>query len=253
MARRVIDLSQPLSRESQLHPFFAPTQILRHIHPCRRAGGPAVVQRGGDRHLEPRGDPRRRVRPLHPGAATIAEMPLDTFCGDAICVDIREYPRRPRRDGRRGRARRRGERARSCAGRHPPLLLGPLQPHSRHAGVPRRLRRDLRGGRALDGGPRREDLRRRDDRPDLVYLTDEYPTHRACAERGLTHYENLNNLKDVVGQRFLFVGSRCASCPRTARRCGRPRSWRTEMSRSCSTARRRRRRRAHRRRSATSS
>ena len=34
--------------------------------------------------------------------------------------------------------------------------------------------------------------------PDLVYLTDEYPTHKACAERGLTHYENLNNLKEVV-------------------------------------------------------
>ena len=31
MARRAIDLSQPLSRESQLHPFFAPTQIMRHI------------------------------------------------------------------------------------------------------------------------------------------------------------------------------------------------------------------------------
>ena len=42
--------------------------------------------------------------------------------------------------------------------------------------------------------------------PDLVYLTDEYPTHRACAERGLTHYENLNNLAEVVGRRFLFVG-----------------------------------------------
>ena len=42
--------------------------------------------------------------------------------------------------------------------------------------------------------------------PDLVYLTDEYPTHKACAERGVTHYENLNNLKDVLGQRFLFVG-----------------------------------------------
>ena len=27
MPRRVIDLSQPLSRESQLHPFFPPTQI----------------------------------------------------------------------------------------------------------------------------------------------------------------------------------------------------------------------------------
>jgi hypothetical protein len=42
--------------------------------------------------------------------------------------------------------------------------------------------------------------------PDLVYLTDEYPTHKACAERGLTHYENLTNLKDVLNRRFLFVG-----------------------------------------------
>ena len=31
MTRRVLDLSQPLSRESQLHPFFPPTQVLRHI------------------------------------------------------------------------------------------------------------------------------------------------------------------------------------------------------------------------------
>ena len=42
--------------------------------------------------------------------------------------------------------------------------------------------------------------------PDLVYLTDRYPTHRACAERGLTHYENLNNLVEVVGRRFEFYG-----------------------------------------------
>ena len=42
--------------------------------------------------------------------------------------------------------------------------------------------------------------------PDLVYITDEYPTHKACAERRVTHYENLNNLEEVVGQRFLFVG-----------------------------------------------
>lgn len=37
-------------------------------------------------------------------------------------------------------------------------------------------------------------------------MTDEYPTHRACAERGITHYENLNNLKDVVHRRFEFYG-----------------------------------------------
>ena len=42
--------------------------------------------------------------------------------------------------------------------------------------------------------------------PDLVYQSGAYPNHRACAERGLTHFENLNNLKDVVNQRFDFYG-----------------------------------------------
>ena len=42
--------------------------------------------------------------------------------------------------------------------------------------------------------------------PDLVYLTDAYPNHRACAERGISHYENLNNLKEVVNRRFQFYG-----------------------------------------------
>ena len=42
MPRRVIDLSQPLSRESQLHPFFPPTQILRHIqHTDAALGDPS--------------------------------------------------------------------------------------------------------------------------------------------------------------------------------------------------------------------
>ena len=35
MTRRVIDLTQPLSKDSQLHPFFPTDQILRQIlrHP----------------------------------------------------------------------------------------------------------------------------------------------------------------------------------------------------------------------------
>ena len=42
--------------------------------------------------------------------------------------------------------------------------------------------------------------------PDLVYQTGAYTNHRACAERGLTHFENLNNLKEVVNMRFQFYG-----------------------------------------------
>ena len=93
MPRRVIDLSQPLSRESQLHPFFAPTQILRHIqHADAAPGDPSfnaeviITSNHAATHVDAIGH-------YLPGGPSLQEMPLDTFCGEAICVDIREYPR----------------------------------------------------------------------------------------------------------------------------------------------------------------
>ena len=92
MPRRVIDLSQPLSRESQLHPFFPPTQILRHIqHSDAAPGDPSfsaeiiITSNHAATHVDAFGH-------YQPGGASLQEMPLDTFCGEAICVDIRDYP-----------------------------------------------------------------------------------------------------------------------------------------------------------------
>ena len=92
MPRRVIDLSQPLSRESQLHPFFPPTQILRHIqHTDAAAGDPSfsaeiiITSNHAATHVDAFGH-------YQPAARRSQEMPLDTFCGEAICVDIRDYP-----------------------------------------------------------------------------------------------------------------------------------------------------------------
>ena len=41
--------------------------------------------------------------------------------------------------------------------------------------------------------------------PDALYDTT-YPCHTVCAQRHTTHYENLANLKGLVGKRFTFVG-----------------------------------------------
>ncbi len=86
MPRRVIDLSQPLSRESQLHPFFPPTQILRHIqHSDAALGDPSfsaeiiITSNHAATHVDAFGH-------YQPGGASLQEMPLDTFCGEAICV-----------------------------------------------------------------------------------------------------------------------------------------------------------------------
>lgn len=92
MARRVIDLSQPLSRESQLHPFFPPTQILRHIqHGDAPEGRPSfnaeiiITSNHAATHVDAFGHYER-------GGDALADLPLDLFCGEALCVDIREFP-----------------------------------------------------------------------------------------------------------------------------------------------------------------
>jgi kynurenine formamidase len=206
MARRVIDLSQPLSRESQLHPFFPPTQILRHIlHGDAPAGRPSfnaeiiITSNHAATHVDAFGHYDKE-------GESIAEMPLETFCGDALCVDIREYPRG--HDVTVAEA----QRALESSGqelREGDILLFCSDHFNRTAGTPA----------FLDGfsGISAEAVHWMADNgvkifgvetisPDLVYLTDEYPTHKACAERRVTHFENLNNLKEVVGRRFQFFG-----------------------------------------------
>ncbi len=206
MARRVIDLSQPLSRESQLHPFFPPTQVLRHIqHTDAAPGRPSfnaeiiITSNHAATHVDAFGN-------YDPTGVKIAEMPLDTFCGDAICVDIRDYP------GGHDVTAAEVERAVAGSGqelREGDIVLFCSDHYNRTAGTPA----------FLDGfnGISAEAVHWLADRgvkifgvetisPDLVYLTDEYPTHKACAERRLTHYENLNDLKEVVNRRFQFYG-----------------------------------------------
>jgi len=203
---RVIDLSQPLSRESQLHPFFPPTQILRHIvHADAPAGRPSfnaeiiVTSNHAATHVDAFGH-------YDKGGEPIAEMPIDTFCGDALCVDIREHgaghdvtaAEVEHAVEESGQELERGD-----------ILVFCSDHYNRTAGTPA----------FLDGfaGISAEAVHWMADRgvkifgvetisPDLVYLTDEYPTHKACAERRLTHYENLNNLKEVVNRRFRFYG-----------------------------------------------
>ena len=206
MPRRVIDLSQPLSRESQLHPFFPPTQILRHIqHSDAAPGNPSfsaeiiITSNHAATHVDAFGH-------YLPGGASLQEMPIETFCGDAICVDIREYAR-----GHDVSAVEVAD-AVTAGGqelREGDVLLFCSDHYNRTAATPA----FLDGFCGISAGA----VHWMADRgvkifgvetisPDLVYLTDRYPTHRACAERGLTHYENLNNLVEVIGRRFEFYG-----------------------------------------------
>ncbi len=167
MARRVIDLSQPLGRETQLHPFFPSVQILRQIvHSDAPPGRPSFSAEVivTSNHAATHVDAFAHYDPS-PDAPRIAEMPLDTFCGEAICVDLREYPRG------HGVTAAELEQALAAGGldvRDGDILLFCTDHYNRTAGTPAFL--DGFSGidakrRSLDGRPRREDLRRRDDQP----------------------------------------------------------------------------------------
>jgi kynurenine formamidase len=208
MGRRVIDLSQPLGRETQLHPFFPSVQILRQIvHTDAAPGKPSfsaeiiVTSNHAATHVD-----SFAHYDASPDAPRIAEMAVDTFCGEAICVDVRDAPR--------GHGVTPDELERAVAAgeldvRTGDILLFCTDHYNRTAGTPA----FLDGFSGVDAAT----VHWMADRgvkifgvetisPDLVYLTDEYPVHRACAERRLTHYENLNNLTEVVNRRFEFYG-----------------------------------------------
>lgn len=206
--RRIIDLTQPLSNQSQLHPFFPNVQILRHmLHadapPDKKSFDAEIIITSN--HAATHVDALSHFDP-RPEAPKIAEIPLETFCGGAICVDVRAYPA--------GHEVTVSELERAIEEGHLDVRAGDIllfctDHYNRTAGTPE----------FLNGfsGVAAECVHWMADRgvkifgvetisPDLVYLTDAYTTHRACADRGITHYENLNNLKEVVNRRFEFYG-----------------------------------------------
>lgn len=209
MPRRVIDLSQPLTRTTQVHPLFNPPQIVREIiHADAPPDRPSfnaeliITSNHAATHVDAFGHYDRS-----PGAEAIGEMALDTFCGPAVCIDVRPY-------GGKGHLVTPEETedalAKSGAEVEPgDMLMFCTDHYNRTAGTPA----------FLDGfsGVAPETVAWMAERgvkifgvetisPDLVYEYDDYRTHRACAEHRITHYENLNNLADVAGRRFDFYG-----------------------------------------------
>jgi kynurenine formamidase len=192
-----------------VHPFFTSPRIVRElIHADSPPGRPSfsaeliITSNHAATHVDAFGhyDPT-------PGAQAISEMALDTFCGPAVCIDVREY-------GGKGHlvAPAEVEDALGKAGvelEPGDILLFCTDHYNQTAGTPA----------FLDGfsgvGPEAVDWMADHNvkifgvetiSPDLVYEYDDYRTHRACARRRLTHYENLNNLVEVAGRRFDFYG-----------------------------------------------
>lgn len=139
------------------------------------------------------------------GAPTIDVMPLEIFTGAGTCIDIsdtapREYSSAEDLD-----------RAVAAAGsllREGDVLLMRTGDYDRHYGTADYLSQYP----GLDESACRWLV----DKKVKVFGVDSpspdnpasrtYPVHLMCREQGITHFENLANLGEVVGRRFTFYG-----------------------------------------------
>ena len=207
---RLIDLSQDIFQGMQVYPGHLKTVMFdfaSHEETRDRFEGGFSFQTKGFMlndngpthvdsfsHLDPAGD-----------AATIDQMPLDLFYGDAICLDVSD--KAPHTDieaddldaalQRSGLELREGD-----------ILLLYTATYDRYHDTREYLSQFPGLGESgsqwlVDRGVKTFGV----DSPTPDNPTSRtYPCHMMCRQHHITHYENLANLDQVVGQRFVFIG-----------------------------------------------
>lgn len=210
MARRIIDLSQEIYQGMLVYPGHLKTVIWdHHLHEetvSRFEGGFSYASKGlilsdhGPTHVDALShlDPR-------PEAPAIHEMPLDLFYGDATCIDVsHKAPQTYITAGDLDQA----VAASGVEVRPGDILLLYTGTYNRYHGTPQYLSQypglDESGAAwIVEKGIKAFGVD--NPSPDNP-ISRTYPVHMMCREKGITHYENLANLDQVVGKRFLFIG-----------------------------------------------
>jgi kynurenine formamidase len=207
---RLVDLSQEIYQGMGVYPGHLKTVVWEHHTHEETAekfeGGFSYASRGlllcdhgptyvdAISHLDP-----------SPGAPAIDAMPLDTFFGDGLCIDVADAPAHAYIGAgdleaaldRSGHALEPGE-----------VLLMRTGAYERHHGTPAYTSEypglDEEASEWL--AERRVKAFGVDSLSSDNPISRTYPCHMMCRARGITHYENLANLEEVVGRRFTFVG-----------------------------------------------
>jgi kynurenine formamidase len=145
-------------------------------------------------HLDPRED-----------APTIDHMPLETFFGEGVCLDISDVPPRDYCDADRL------ERALDES----PVKLRPGDVLLLHTGSAERFGGTPEYTTAYPGLDQSAADWLDEHRPKVFGVDSPspdnpidriYPVHMFCRREGVTHYENLANLGELLGRRFSFFG-----------------------------------------------
>jgi kynurenine formamidase len=140
-----------------------------------------------------------------PEAPTIDRMPLETFSGPGICLDISDLAPHEYCDA---------ERLERALAAHPvefregDVLLLRTGTADRYAGTPEYVTQypGLDQSAADWLGERKVKIFGVDAPSPDNPIDRVYPVHLFCREHGVTHYENLANLGPLVGKRFTFFG-----------------------------------------------
>lgn len=207
---KLLDLSQDIYEGMMVYPGHLKTVLFDHAtHEetvARFEGGFSFQTKGvmlndnGPTHV----DSFSHLDP-NPDAPTIDAMPLDLFYGPAVCLDVSDVPAKTDITAEHLDEAESRSRAKVAEG---DVLLLHTGTWNRHAG--RREYLSEFPGLGASGG---EWILRRKVKtfgvdsptPDNPTSTT-YPIHMMCRKHWITHYENLANLDQLIGQRFVFVG-----------------------------------------------
>jgi kynurenine formamidase len=208
LGRRVIlhDLSQDVSQATQMHPLHPRVEV----YPFESHANSALALGTGfsyrstlvivSDHASTHVDALCHFDPA-PDAPTIDAMPLDLFCGEAVCLDLCQLP--PRHGITVGDLEAALARDRLDL-REGDIVLLYTGHYERTAGTPEYLtefpglepdsaRWLIERGVKLFGNQAMSV-----DVPERYH----FPVHQVCREHGITHLENIGPLAAVAGRRF---------------------------------------------------
>ena len=207
---RLIDLSQEIYQGMQVYPGHLKTVVWEHHTHADTAN---VFE--SDFTYESRGLLLSDHGPTHvdaishldarPGALSIDKMPLETFAGPGTCIDISGTPPREYCSAYDLDRALTDAGADLCPG---DVLLLRTGDYDRNQGTPDYLSQypgldESACGWLLD---KRVKVFGVDSPSPDNPASRTYPVHLMCREHGLTHFENLANLGELVGRRFRFYG-----------------------------------------------
>jgi kynurenine formamidase len=207
---RIVDLSQDIYQGMPVYPGHMKTVVFQHATHEDTAErfdsgfsfqtNGVLMNDNGPTHV----DSFSHLDP-DPDALTIDRMPLELFYGPAVCLDVsRVLPRHDIEASHLDEA----EAAHDLAVREGDILLLHTGASTRHGGTPEYLA-DFpglgRGGSEWIAARGVKTFGVDSPTPDNP-ASRTYPCHMMSRRRGITHYENLANLDQLVGSRFTFVG-----------------------------------------------